>query len=107
MAYNLIVAYDLNYPGQNYDAVRDCIRSLGATYQFQYSLFYLKTELSPDAAHNTIRLKMDINDKLLVAEATGGVVSYYPATDIDAVNFAWFTPDMRVLRAATAYLPQV
>lgn len=102
MANNLIVAYDLMYPGQNYDAVRTRIMSLGEWYQFQYSLFYLKTELDPNAAHNAIRAVMDANDRLVVFEATGGIVSYYPATDIDAVNFAWLTPNMRVIGSTAA-----
>ena len=102
MSYNLIVAYDLMYPGQNYDAVRGRIMSLGLTYQFQYSLFYLKTDLDPQAAHSAIRAAMDSNDRLLVVEATGGVVSFNPHGHIDAVNFVWFTPDMRQLQAPAA-----
>ena len=33
MAFNLFIAYDLMNPGQNYDAVRDRIQSLGQWYQ--------------------------------------------------------------------------
>ena len=39
MAYNLFIAYDLMQPGQNYEAVRDRIKSLGQWHQFQLSLF--------------------------------------------------------------------
>lgn len=46
MATNLFVAYDLCEPGQNYDAVRERIKSLGQWHQFQYSLFYVSTERS-------------------------------------------------------------
>lgn len=44
MSYNLFIAYDLNAPGQNYDAVRDAIRDLGQHWQAQFSLFYVNTQ---------------------------------------------------------------
>ena len=43
MACNLFIAYDLLQPGQNYEAVRDRIKSLGQWPQFQLSLFYVHT----------------------------------------------------------------
>ena len=33
MVYNLFIAYDLMRPGQNYEAVRDRIKSLGQWHQ--------------------------------------------------------------------------
>ncbi|MBI4723652.1 MAG: hypothetical protein HY765_01115 [Rhodomicrobium sp.] len=92
MAYNLFIAYDLMSPGQNYDAVRERIRSLGRWYQFQYSLFYVKTELSVQDAHAVIRQAMDLDDKLVVIDANSAFVSTYPKPDIEAVKFEWFTP---------------
>jgi len=89
---NYFVAYDLLSPGQNYDAVRDRIKSLGLWYQFQFSLFYLKSDLSLKDIHDAIRRVMDINDRLCVIEATAAYVSTYPQPDIDAVNFTWFSP---------------
>jgi hypothetical protein len=90
MAYNLIVAYDLIQPGQNYEAVQDRIMSLGRWYKFQYSLFYVRTALTPEEAHAHVRAAMDVKDKLLVVEATRGVVSHYPLPDIEAINLEWF-----------------
>ena len=43
MSYNFFIAYDLLQPGQNYEAVRDRIKSLGQWHQFQLSLFYVQT----------------------------------------------------------------
>jgi len=86
---NLIVAYDLMTPGQNYDAVRAAIRSLGLWYQFQYSLFFVQAELTPKEAYDRIRLFMDANDKLVVAEATEAFIGNYPWNDIVALQGAW------------------
>lgn len=86
---NLIVAYDLISPGQSYDAVRAVIRSLGLWYQFQYSLFFVQAELTPEEAYNRIRLFMDANDKLVVAEATQAFVGNYPMNDIVALRDVW------------------
>lgn len=78
-------------PGQNYDQVRDRIKSLGQWYQFQFSLFYLKSEWTMKAVHDAVWAVMDPNDRLCVIEATAAYVSTYPQPDI-AVNFAWFSP---------------
>lgn len=91
MAYNLFIAYDLVSPGQNYDTVREAIRRLGQWYQFQYSLFYVHTELSANAAHDRVRAVMDANDRLVVIDATTAVASVYPQPHFDAINAVWFT----------------
>ena len=92
MANNLFIAYDLMYPGQNYEVVRDTIMRLGPWYQFQYSLFYVSSTLSAQQAHNAIRASMDSNDKLVVIDAAAATVSHYPPMDISAVNIHWFAP---------------
>lgn len=89
MAFNLFVAYDLNEPGQNYDTVRDRIKSLGTWWQFQYSLFYLNTELSASEAFESIASVMDANDRLIVINALSGVVSDWDKPPLDAINAIW------------------
>jgi len=91
MASNLFIAYDLNSPGQNYDDVRDAIRSLGRWYQFQYSLFYVNNELSPDEAFARVMRAMDRNDRLAVINAEQGIVSSWDRPPIDAINAIWFS----------------
>jgi hypothetical protein len=86
---NLFVAYDLISPGQNYEAIRNEIKKLGNWYQFQYSLYYVNTALSAQAAHDQVRRAMDANDKLVVVDASGGFASNYPINDINAVNRVW------------------
>lgn len=92
MAYNLFIAYDLMEPGQNYDAVRDAIKDLGRWHQFQYSLFYVNTELAPMQAFLRVSKFTDINDRLAVINAQGGVVSDWDRPPIDAINAIWSAP---------------
>lgn len=92
MAYNLFIAYDLMQPGQNYDAVRDRIKSLGTYWQVQYSLFYVHTKSSPNQAYAHVGLACDANDRLCVIDASGGVVSNWDHPPIDAMNAIWTAP---------------
>lgn len=92
MPYNLFIAYDLIPPGQNYEAVRQRIRELGQWHQFQYSLFYVNTMLTPQEAYNAVIEVMDAGDKLAVIDARGGVVSTGDKPLIDAINSIWYGP---------------
>lgn len=89
MSYNLFIAYDLDAPGQNYDAVRDAIKNLGLWHQFQFSLFYVNTPHDPQHTFALVRAAMDANDKLVVINAVGGVVSTWDNPPIDAINTIW------------------
>lgn len=90
MAFNLFVAYDLDQPGQNYELVRTCIKSLGHWHQFQFSLFYVNTQKTPAEAFAYVFGVMDSNDKLAVINAASGVVSTGDRPPIDAINAIWF-----------------
>lgn len=92
MAYNLFIAYDLIAMGQNYEAVRDAIKSLGQWHQFQYSLFYVNTEHSPGVAYNIVIAAMDANDKLAVIDAQSGIVTDWDRPPIAEINAIWFKP---------------
>lgn len=92
MSYNLFIAYDLDAPGQNYDAVRDAIKGLGIWWQPQFSLFYVHTEHTPNDAFAIVTAAMDANDKLAVINASGGVVSTWDHPPIDEINAIWFNP---------------
>jgi len=87
--FNLFIAYDLMSPGQNYDAVRDAIKDLGQWHQFQYSLFYVSTNTSPEEAFAAVGRHMDTNDRLAVINAESGVVSTWDKPPIDAINAIW------------------
>jgi hypothetical protein len=89
MASNLFIAYDLDAPGQNYDAVRNAIRHLGPNWQFQYSLFYVSTKYTPAQAFELVRSSMDANDRLAVIVADGGIVTNWDHPPIEAINAIW------------------
>jgi hypothetical protein len=89
VAYNLLVTYDLDKPGQDYKAIHEKIKSLGRWYHPQFSVFYLHTGLSPKEAHEAISTVIDANDKLIVADLRGIVIAPAPAVDIAAINDVW------------------
>ena len=89
MAYNLFIAYDLMSPGQNYERVRDRIKSLGANWQFQFSLFYVHTEMTPEQAYAHVLNAMDANDKLAVVVTERAIVTNWDHPPIDAINAIW------------------
>lgn len=90
MAFNLFFAYDLDKPGQNYEAVHNAIKSLGRWYHAQQSLFYVHTSLTPQEAHAAVFSVMDRNDKLMVVESTGAVMYPAPPDDVEAISRVWF-----------------
>lgn len=92
MAYNLFIAYDLNSLGQNYEAVRDKIKSLGKWHQFQLSLFYVNTDLTPAEAYDAVWQTMDSTDRLIVINAASGVVSDWDNPPLLAINSIWHRP---------------
>lgn len=95
MACNLFIAYDLDAPGQNYDAVRKAITSLGPHWQFQFSLFYVHTDLTPDQAYAHVVASMDANDRLAVivaADTLGAIVTNWDHPPVEAINSIWLKP---------------
>jgi len=90
MASNLFIAYDLDKPGQNYDAVHARIKSLGRWYHAQQSLFYVHTAFTPKEAHEIVFSVMDRNDKLVVVDASGAWMYPAPPDDVEAINRVWF-----------------
>lgn len=92
MAYNLFIAYDLMRPGQDYEAIHNAIKSLGAWHQFQFSLFYVHTNHSPQEAYAVVLAAMDVNDKLAVIDASAGVVTTWDKPPIAEINTIWNHP---------------
>jgi hypothetical protein len=78
MAYNLLVTYDLDKPGQNYEGVHAKIKSLGRWFHPQLSVFYLHTALTAKEAHAAVWSVMDANDRLIVADVTFMVIAPGP-----------------------------
>ena len=89
MAFNLIVAYDLHRPQQNYEAVRARIEGLGRYAHLQQSVYYLHTALSPEQVTAHIQPALDSNDKLIVAFVTRAQLHGYGQDMIAAINGVW------------------
>jgi hypothetical protein len=89
MAFNLLVTYDLDKPGQDYNAIHAKIKSLGTWYHPQLSVFYLHTAFSAKQAHDAIASVMDGNDKLIVADIEQIIIAPALASDIAAINNIW------------------
>lgn len=68
---NLFISYDLNAPGQRYDAVAEAIKGLGNWAKVQKSFWYVKSTLSAADAVKRVWAVMDRNDSLIVVDATG------------------------------------
>ena len=86
MVHNLFISYDLMQPGQNYDAVQDRIKQLGAWYKLQYSLYYVQSTLDMKSAHDVVRTAMDCGDNLAVIDARNAFVSTIPTGDLAALQ---------------------
>jgi hypothetical protein len=67
----LLIGYDLDQPGQNYEGVRRQIEILGSSWHYLDSTWLVDTPLTVQQASDWIRTAMDDNDKLLVLDITG------------------------------------
>ena len=67
MKNNILVTYDLNKSGQNYDALIEKIKTLGAWAKVQQSVWYLHTSYSTDEVLDLLSKVTDYNDSIFVA----------------------------------------
>ena len=76
MANNLHITYDLITPGQDYTAVIEKIKSLGAWAKVTESFWYVQSDLTASQARDQIKLVLDPNDKLYVVDSTNGAAAW-------------------------------
>lgn len=67
MKNNILVTYDLNKAGQNYEALIEEIKQLGAWAKVQQSVWYLHTSYSADEVLDRLSKVTDFNDSIFVA----------------------------------------
>lgn len=84
MANNLIIGYDLYKKGQDYDAVIDAIKSLGAAIKIQQSVWYVKSKHSSEQAYDIVRKSTDPNDYLIVVNASQNGFKAHLAPEVTA-----------------------
>lgn len=86
---NVLVAYDLNTIGQDYQRVIGKIKALGNSVQLQRSLWLLKTMHSATDVRDVLLTVIDNNDSLVVVDAKAiawhGISN--PAENF--INFYW------------------
>jgi CRISPR/Cas system-associated endoribonuclease Cas2 len=63
---HLLIAYDLNKPGQDYRDLIQTIKSLGPTKRIQRSVWMANTKLTAQKVLRMLREVVDNNDLLLV-----------------------------------------
>ena len=66
-----IITYDLNSPGQDYDALYDAIQQIGSWCHPQDSVWIVKTAKNITDTRDAIAVHLDANDSLFVAALTG------------------------------------
>ncbi|OOF80425.1 hypothetical protein BKG93_12055 [Rodentibacter ratti] len=68
MQNNILITYDLNKSGQNYEALIEKIKTLGAWAKVQQSVWYLHTSYSSEEVLDILGKVTDYNDSLFVAK---------------------------------------
>ncbi|AHG83056.1 hypothetical protein F543_1920 [Bibersteinia trehalosi USDA-ARS-USMARC-189] len=68
MKNNILITYDLNKSGQNYVALIEKIKTLGAWAKVQQSVWYLHTSYSSKEVLEILSTITDYNDSLFVAQ---------------------------------------
>lgn len=64
----VLVSYDLNKPGKDYEALYDTLRTADSWWHFLDSTWILSTSLSVESWGEKIRRVIDENDSVLVVD---------------------------------------
>jgi hypothetical protein len=72
MANNLVVSYDLNNPGQNYEKIIAAVKDLGSWAKVHKSVWYVRSVYNATQAVENLWAVMDANDSVFVVDATNG-----------------------------------
>lgn len=72
----LLIGYDLNKAGQNYDDLISSIKSLGSWWHYLDSTWLVRTEERYDAVRDKLKKHLDTNDELLVIDVTSDAAAW-------------------------------
>lgn len=67
----LLVTYDLNKPGQDYEKVHQAIKDLGSWWHYLESTWLVVTTVTPGQAWDRIAPAFDKSDHCLILDVTG------------------------------------
>ncbi|MFD5545775.1 CRISPR-associated protein Cas2 [Streptomyces goshikiensis] len=68
---SVLIGYDLNSPGQDYDSLFEAIKELGTWWHHLDSTWVVKTTKTTVEVRDTLKGHIDSNDELLVVALTG------------------------------------
>jgi hypothetical protein len=77
----ILIGYDLNASGQNYDDLIAAIKGLGTWWHGLDSTWIVKSSLSAADVRDLLRSEIDDNDELLVVDITGDAAAWYGFSD--------------------------
>ena len=76
----LLVAYDLNAPGQDYEKLIDAIKGLGAWWHHLDSTWLVKTSKTAASVRDLLIRHLDSSDELLVIDVSGDARAWHGFT---------------------------
>ena len=74
----LLIAYDLNKPGQDYSGLHDEIKKADLWWHYLESTWIISTNLSPNTWTDRLRKHIDKNDHVLVIEVCDNFNGWLP-----------------------------
>ena len=74
----LLITYDLNKPGQNYNDLYEEIKTAGTWWHHLDSTWIIDTHLSPNDWNERLRKHMDDNDNVLIIEICKNYQGWLP-----------------------------
>ena len=67
----LLITYDLNKPGQDYEALHEKIKGLGSWWHYLDSTWIVVSSLTPSQVIERLKPTLDTTDTVLVVNITG------------------------------------
>jgi hypothetical protein len=67
----LLITYDLNKPGQDYDKLYEKIKGLGSWWHHLDSTWIVTSALAPSEAFDQLKPTLDESDRVLIVNITG------------------------------------
>lgn len=67
----ILISYDLNTPGQDYDKLIEKLKSYGTYWHHLDSFWIIKTNQTYEQVRDIMETYLDNNDELLVIDITG------------------------------------
>lgn len=80
----ILIGYDLNRPGQDYESLIEAIKSLGRWWHRLDSMWLVKTALTASDVRDALKAHLDKGDELLSIDVTS---SSWAGTGFDSYDW--------------------